>query len=167
MTSGTGMPTPTSALYAWKAFLLGVRYAAVIISDNVDGARVRASGFGAEYANANGLRGAIDICEKTAGALESEAKDLPEVGPMAIMKHVHAEMRLSAEGAAQQQPVFVLKSTDALSLPTIEAYRRECVRRRLDDQARQVTAAFLEMAAWQARNPELIKLPDHKHVPVE
>jgi hypothetical protein len=63
-------------------------------------------------------------------------------------------------------PVFVLKGKDALALATIAAYRQECFDSRLFEQAQQVNLAYREMASWQNRHRDLIKLPDHKHVPV-
>lgn len=61
-------------------------------------------------------------------------------------------------------PVFVLKGKDALAPGVVDYYRRECVRHGLAEQAEQVELAFREMAAWQQRNPDKVKLPDHKHV---
>lgn len=69
------------------------------------------------------------------------------------------------EQATDPMPVFVLKGKDALAPGIIDAYRRECIRHGLDDQAEQVASAFREMADWQARNWTLVKLPDHPHVP--
>jgi hypothetical protein len=62
-------------------------------------------------------------------------------------------------------PVFVLKGKDALAPFVIADYRRECERHGLTEQATQVLLALREMNAWQARHPELVKLPDHPHVP--
>lgn len=67
---------------------------------------------------------------------------------------------------ADPMPAFVLKGKDALAPGVIDYYRRECYRHDLADQAREVGAAFAEMAAWQERNWPLVKLPDHPHVPV-
>ena len=62
-------------------------------------------------------------------------------------------------------PVFVLKAKDVLAPGTVNAYRLECLRHGLDEQAAEVEKAFREMAAWQQRHPEELKLPDHKHTP--
>lgn len=64
-------------------------------------------------------------------------------------------------------PVFVLKGKDALAPGTIAYYGRECGKHHgLHEQAEQVELAYQEMAGWQRRNPDLVALPDHKHVPV-
>ncbi len=73
----------------------------------------------------------------------------------------HVEVREPGD----PKPVFVLKGQDVLAPGIVDAYRRECVRHGLDEQAAQVELAFREMAEWQARHPERVKLPDHKHVP--
>lgn len=62
-------------------------------------------------------------------------------------------------------PVFVLKGKDALAPFLVLTYQRECYRYGLEEQARQVQLAYEEMAAWQRRNPDRVKLPDHPHVP--
>jgi len=62
-------------------------------------------------------------------------------------------------------PVFVLKAKDVIAPGIVAAYARECTRYGLHDQAVQVELAYQEMAAWQARNFELVKMPDHEHVP--
>lgn len=64
-------------------------------------------------------------------------------------------------------PVFVLKGKDALTPYVIEAYRERCVDEELYDQAHEVALALAEVEAWQRRHPELVKLPDHKHVPAD
>lgn len=66
---------------------------------------------------------------------------------------------------ADPMPVFVLKGKDALAPGIVDAYRRECRRHGLFAQAAEVELAFAEMADWQSRHPELVKLPDHAHVP--
>lgn len=63
-------------------------------------------------------------------------------------------------------PVFTIKGKDALAPGVIEAYRRECDRRGLHDQAMQVRLAWREVVEWQQRNPDRVKLPDHQHMPV-
>jgi hypothetical protein len=64
-------------------------------------------------------------------------------------------------------PVFVLKAKDALTSTVVAAYRQECIRHDLHGQADQVWLALEEILAWQRRNPGLVALPDHKHVPVQ
>ena len=73
--------------------------------------------------------------------------------------------KLNETIAADPMPVFPLKGKDALAPGTVDYYRRECNRHGLHEQAAQVELAFREMAAWQRRNPDLVKLPDHDHVP--
>lgn len=63
-------------------------------------------------------------------------------------------------------PVFVIKGKDLLAPDAIAAYQNACVARGLNEQAQQVWLALREVAGWQSRNPELVKLPDHQHVPV-
>jgi hypothetical protein len=74
--------------------------------------------------------------------------------------------RLDERATVAGMPVFVLKAKDALAVWPIEDYRRECVRHGLIDQAEQVQLAIDEIKAWQAAHWDLVKLPDHKHVPV-
>lgn len=66
---------------------------------------------------------------------------------------------------ADPMPVFVIKAKDKLALRAVDAYRRLCKELGLDEQARQVAAAYNEMTEWRDRNPGEIKLPDHPHVP--
>jgi len=61
-------------------------------------------------------------------------------------------------------PVFPLRAKDRLALATIEFYRAECEAHGLTEQAREVDAAIDEWVAWQARNLDQMKMPDHKHV---
>lgn len=62
-------------------------------------------------------------------------------------------------------PVFTIKAKDALAIPTLCAYRRECLDHGLAHQADETSKAITEMRAWQRRNIALTKLPDHKHRP--
>ena len=63
-------------------------------------------------------------------------------------------------------PVFTIKAKDRLALDAIEAYRRACLSFGLSDQAAEVGKAMREIEDWQKRNPNAVKYPDHKHVPV-
>jgi hypothetical protein len=63
-------------------------------------------------------------------------------------------------------PVFPLQAEDRLAATAIEAYRVACRDAGLNDQAFEVGAALAEFLRWEARHPERMKLPDHKHVPV-
>lgn len=62
-------------------------------------------------------------------------------------------------------PVFVLKGKDRLALGAISQYSLLCLKAGLIDQAAEVDKAYAEIRAWQGRHPELMKLPDHEHVP--
>ncbi len=62
-------------------------------------------------------------------------------------------------------PVFVIKGKDALAVPAIEAYRRQCIEHGLDMQAASVERSIDEVKRWQSRNIDATKLPDHPHVP--
>lgn len=67
--------------------------------------------------------------------------------------------------AGDPMPVFVIKAKDRLAVAAVSAYRRLCEGEDLHDQARQVRLAAAEISAWRERNPELVKLPGHPHVP--
>jgi hypothetical protein len=61
--------------------------------------------------------------------------------------------------------VFTIKGKDALAPGAVNAYRSACILNGLDAQAEQVDRARQEIADWQSRHPDLVKLPDHQHVP--
>ena len=63
-------------------------------------------------------------------------------------------------------PVFKLLGKDQLAPDAVAAYHNLCVAAGLGDQANQVWLALGEIAQWQTQHPDLVKLPDHKHVPV-
>jgi hypothetical protein len=63
-------------------------------------------------------------------------------------------------------PVFVIKGKDALAPDTVQAYFTLCLAQGLTRQAAEVADAAREIREWQARNPDLVKTPDHPHVPV-
>ncbi len=62
-------------------------------------------------------------------------------------------------------PVFVIKAKDEFASSSVDWYRRLCEARGLDEQAAQVRLAAADMDGWRERNPRLIQLPDHRHVP--
>lgn len=62
-------------------------------------------------------------------------------------------------------PEFVIKGKDLLALPALRAYRKACERAGIPEQAREVGKAYEEIAAWQSRHPDVVRLPDHRHVP--
>ncbi len=63
-------------------------------------------------------------------------------------------------------PVFVLKAQDRLAIKAVNAYQDACETAGRLDQARQVMRAADEIVAWQERHQDLVKFPDHEHVPV-
>lgn len=62
-------------------------------------------------------------------------------------------------------PAFVIKGKDQLAPHAVLAYARLCHQAGLNDQAEQVMDAEQEITDWQERHPELVKEPDHQHVP--
>jgi len=69
-------------------------------------------------------------------------------------------------GTDDPMPVFVIKAKDLLAMRAIEYYRRLCDQHGLCAQADEVYEALNEIAGWRQRHNDLVKLPDHKHVPV-
>lgn len=67
--------------------------------------------------------------------------------------------------AADPEPRFVIRGKDSLAPVAIREYGLECEELGLHDQAAQVWLALAEIEEWQQRNPGLVKLPDHQHVP--
>lgn len=76
------------------------------------------------------------------------------------------ERETEAVDVVDSEPRFVIRGQDALALVAIERYRVECEVRGLFGQRDQVQRAKQEIAGWQRRNPDRVKLPDHVHVPV-
>jgi hypothetical protein len=70
-----------------------------------------------------------------------------------------------APAADDPMPVFVIKGKDQLAPDAVAAYQNACVKHGLSEQAKQASLALDEIARWQTRHPELVKAPDHKHVP--
>lgn len=62
-------------------------------------------------------------------------------------------------------PVFTLKAKDQFTVPTVEYYNRLCRAHGLYDQVIENDKALAELRAWETRNSDRMKLPDHKHVP--
>lgn len=67
--------------------------------------------------------------------------------------------------ADDPMPVFTIKAKDKLAVRAVGAYLRLCQELGLDEQAAQVELAMAEIHAWRRRNPRLVQLPDHAHVP--
>jgi len=62
-------------------------------------------------------------------------------------------------------PVFAIKGKDKLAPDAIAAYAQLCLEAGLTEQWAEVEAAHSEVVVWQDRHPDLVKTPDHKHVP--
>lgn len=62
-------------------------------------------------------------------------------------------------------PVFVIKGKDRLAPDAVNAYYALCLAQGLSGQAAEVADAAREIRDWQARRPDLVKTPDHPHVP--
>jgi hypothetical protein len=71
--------------------------------------------------------------------------------------------QLMGQSETSPMPVFVIKARDALAIPTLCAYQRECVDHGLVEQADEVAKAITEVRNWQRANIDLTKLPDHLH----
>lgn len=91
------------------------------------------------------------------GAVVDSVADLVNVVP-------EAGTRVPIE--PDPMPVFTILAKDALAVDAVKAYWDLCKARGLDWQAGQVEQALGEIIEWRRRNPQRIKLPDHKHVPV-
>lgn len=68
--------------------------------------------------------------------------------------------------SVEDMPTFTIKGKDILALPVIKNYMQMCIVLRLHDQANEVRDAIREIHEWQDANRDLVKVPDHKHVPV-
>ena len=64
-------------------------------------------------------------------------------------------------------PVFTIKAQDRLAVSTVHAYQKLCMAYGLREQATEVGKALAEFLDWRRRHPDLVKLPDHVHVPVD
>lgn len=62
-------------------------------------------------------------------------------------------------------PVFPILAKDLLAVDAVAAYQALCLKHGRAEQAAQVQLALDEMDAWQAAHPDLVKWPDHDHVP--
>ena len=70
------------------------------------------------------------------------------------------------EPADDPMPVFVLKAKDKIAPLIVARYAEACLARGWDDQAAEVERALDEINEWRERHFDLVKAPDHKHVPV-
>lgn len=62
------------------------------------------------------------------------------------------------------RPRFIIQATDAFAIPTIRAHMRLCWEKKLFEQVDEETLALAEIIQWQRSHPDLVRLPDHKHV---
>jgi hypothetical protein len=62
-------------------------------------------------------------------------------------------------------PVFTIKASDKLAAAAVEHHGQLCADRGLFSQQAEVDLALQEILDWRDRNPNLVKVPDHKHVP--
>lgn len=63
-----------------------------------------------------------------------------------------------------KMPTFQLLAKDDLSPQTLSAYADLCQEAGLEDQAAEVVKALAEFVEWRDRNPDVLKMPDHRHV---
>jgi hypothetical protein len=63
-------------------------------------------------------------------------------------------------------PVFTIQGKDVLAVLAVEAYEDLCIENGWHEQAAEVRKAKTEIQLWQENNPDLVKRPDHPHVPV-
>lgn len=84
------------------------------------------------------------------------------IGIAAVLALIELESEPESD---DPMPVFVIKAKDALASQAVLAYRALCQEFGLREQAHEVGLAFQEMLNWRERNRELIKNPDHKHIP--
>jgi hypothetical protein len=66
-----------------------------------------------------------------------------------------------------KEPTFTIRARDDLIVATLTKYAFLCENEGLVDQAAEVDKALEEIIHWRATNPELCKLPNHKHIPVK
>lgn len=62
-------------------------------------------------------------------------------------------------------PVFVIKAKDKIAPLIVAQYAEACRARGWDDQAAEVDKALDEINEWRDRHRDLVKVPEHKHVP--
>jgi hypothetical protein len=67
--------------------------------------------------------------------------------------------------ALDPMPVFTIKAKDRLAVHAVTYYRHLCATYGLDEQGEEVCKVIAEMLAWRRRNPHLVHMPDHAHVP--
>jgi len=64
-------------------------------------------------------------------------------------------------------PVFILAADDICASWGVEQYRSRCQGLGLQWQADQVFLTAQEFKDWQARHPDMIRVPHHPHVPAK
>jgi hypothetical protein len=90
-----------------------------------------------------------------------------------IVEQVQDELTRAQEEMARKyfsdadpEPVFVFRAQDGLAMAAITSYYSACLIAGLKDHAAEVNKAMQEFRGWQTRNPDRMKMPDKKHVPV-
>ncbi len=64
------------------------------------------------------------------------------------------------ESAYEGEPLFVIRGRDALAIPVLAAYVRQCEEHQLYGQGYRVGMHVSRFRDWQARNAKLTHLPD-------
>jgi hypothetical protein len=64
------------------------------------------------------------------------------------------------------EPVFLLRGQDKYATAGIFGYVLGLESWKQHEQAEEASKAKDEMVSWQAKNPDRVKNPDHRHVPV-
>jgi hypothetical protein len=102
-----------------------------------------------------------------AAADGSERHQEPPTGPAGTPAYhpCDSEAPGPPEAADDPMPVFVIKAKDGLAPRAVNAYLDLCEDGGLGAQAAQVALALDEIVEWRCRHPDLVKTPDHKHVP--
>lgn len=57
------------------------------------------------------------------------------------------------------EPLFTLRAQDALAVPAIKKYIKECWEHGLSEQAGIASKSLDRVVAWQAENDEHVKMP--------
>lgn len=72
----------------------------------------------------------------------------------------------AALGIPEDEPIFVLRAQDKLSVPTISRYKNHALQIEVTDQRpsdewfEQMDGVLTEFANWQREHRDLVKVPD-------
>ncbi len=64
------------------------------------------------------------------------------------------------------EPKFTIRAQDALSIEVLAHYLAAAQRYSLIAHSHEVRTAIAEFIVWQNENPEKVKMPYHKHIPL-